>query len=169
MNARLKAFGYYLRRNLWGIVGWFVVFTAIRYAVIWTVDRINDGTGSALEVVWTWTMGTAFVVILASLAWVGWKYHLYRRPDKDTGRRANGASQWLFARDALLYIMLALLTAPLTALGIFAMTIPEPIRRTSQEQANLTGWVSIGIAVIIAAFAIANLLIGVVAFRGTKK
>jgi hypothetical protein len=113
-------------------------------------------------------MSIAFLVSLASLAWVWWKYHIYRKPDEQ-GRRANGASQWLFARDALLYGMLALLTASHTLLGVYAMFIPEPVRPQVQEQTNVMSLVFIALAVVVAAFSVANLWIGITAFRGKKK
>ena len=125
---------------------------------------------SALEWAWTICMGIAFVVSIASLVWVLWKYRIYRRPDSD-GHRANGTSMWLFARDIMLYGMLILLTASHTALGLYAMFIPEPVRPQVQEQTNVMSLVFISMAVVVAAFAIANLWIGVYAFTryGGKK
>lgn len=123
---------------------------------------------SSLEIISTLTMGISLLCTLISLAWVWWKYHIYRKPDA-AGRRANGASQWLFARDALLYAMLAILTGLLCTLSIMAMFVPPPIRSDTQEQMNAVAIVYIVLAVLVSAFAVANLWIGIVAFRGDRR
>lgn len=164
MNAKLKVIGNYLRRNWQGIVGWFIGFTALRSAIAFTVDRINEGTASQIEVLSAWTMSIAFLSTIAAGLRVLWKYRIYRMPDRN-GHKANGASMWLFARDGLVYTALAILSGILFGLSVLAMFVPEPVRPQVREQNNLIGIAYIVLAVLVAGATVANLWIGVVAFR----
>jgi len=113
-------------------------------------------------------MAIAFIVSVISLVWVAWKYRIYRRPD-ETGRRANGTTQRLIIRDAMLYTMLLILTFSETLFGLFAMTLPPPDNRDTPAQETIYGLLTIGVAVLVVVLAVASLWIGIVAFRGGRE
>jgi hypothetical protein len=122
---------------------------------------MNDGNATPLEIAYAAVMGLAFLVSLASLSTVAWKYSIYRRPDEE-GHRPNGISVWLFARDALLYGMLVILTISETMFGLFAMTVPSSQAQTDEP---VLGFLTIGMAILIMLLAATNLVIGIAAFR----
>lgn len=124
---------------------------------------------SFLEWVWTIAMGISFVGTDAALVVLWWRYYNYRKPHPVTHKRANGLSIWLYRRDAILYGVLAILTGMFTLLGRLAMDAPEPIRPEGQRMNEITAAIFIGIAVLVAVGVIANLWIGLTAFRGGKQ
>lgn len=127
---------------------------------------MNEAT--PLEVAYSITMGLAFLISLASLSTVAWKYSIYRKPDEQ-GHRPNGVSVWLFVRDALLYAMLVILTLSETLFGLFALTVPSPDNQVTDTQNNILGALTISMAMIIMFLAAANLIIGIMAFRKAGK
>lgn len=118
---------------------------------------MNLDNASTLEIMSTLMMGTAFIGSLAGLVWLAYKYYYYRRPNPDSGKRANGAAQLIFAQSALLHATLCILTGMLFALSVLGMFTPPAIRPQNQQQNDVIGSVYIACAVLVAMGVVANL------------
>lgn len=133
-------------------VWWFLSFTA---------EQIRRGMATGLDIAVTVSMLVATIISSVALGIVWWKWRIYRRPD-ERGHRAGGLAVWLFARDALLYLMLVILTLSEALFGLFAMTVPSS---PAQESEPILGFMTLSMMLIVMGLAACNLVIGIAAFR----